>query len=130
MSHLVFYDGTCGLCDRVVQFVLAIDKQQIFQFAPIGGETFACLGLSADQDTLILVQDYKLPAQKTFIRSKAAFTILWLIGGIWKGIGWLRFLPAAPFDVVYRVIARYRHRLFPQKECQLPRQSDRTRFLP
>src|ERR1043165_6824009 len=36
----VFYDGTCGLCHRLVRFVLAEDRTgRVAVFAPLQGET-------------------------------------------------------------------------------------------
>ena len=38
---LVFYDGTCGLCHRLVLFALRRDPEgEMFQYAPLGGGTF------------------------------------------------------------------------------------------
>ena len=41
MQHLVLYDGTCGVCDHAVQWVLRHDAQEIFAFAPLQGTTAA-----------------------------------------------------------------------------------------
>lgn len=38
-EHLVFYDGECGLCDRVVQTLLKVDTHERFVFAPLQGKT-------------------------------------------------------------------------------------------
>ena len=32
-AHLVLYDGVCGLCSRLVQFLLAHDHRAVFNFA-------------------------------------------------------------------------------------------------
>ena len=32
---ILFYDGVCGLCDRLVQFVLRRDRRQLFRFAAL-----------------------------------------------------------------------------------------------
>ena len=34
-----FYDGHCGLCHRIVRFVIQHDREQVFRFAPLQGET-------------------------------------------------------------------------------------------
>ncbi|MGD9856799.1 MAG: thiol-disulfide oxidoreductase DCC family protein, partial [Planctomycetaceae bacterium] len=36
---IVFFDGVCGLCSRVVDFVMARDPQGVFRFAPLQGQT-------------------------------------------------------------------------------------------
>lgn len=133
-NHLVFYDGECGFCDQVVQFLLEQDLHQLFLFAPLKGRTAfrALKGLSPKQrseDTLVLVENYREPHEKIHILGKAAFRILWLLGGSWKLIGWFSFLPSFLYDWAYRLFARYRQRFFAQK-CQLPKHLNDSRFLP
>lgn len=38
---VLFYDGVCGLCDRLVQFVLDRDRAARVTFAPLQGTTAA-----------------------------------------------------------------------------------------
>jgi predicted DCC family thiol-disulfide oxidoreductase YuxK len=38
-QHLLLYDGVCGLCDHLVQFVLAHDPRGVFDFAPLQSAT-------------------------------------------------------------------------------------------
>ena len=40
-KHLLFYDGSCGLCDHIVQFLLKVDLKRQFVFAPLQGKTAA-----------------------------------------------------------------------------------------
>lgn len=135
LSHLVFYDGECGLCDRIVQTLLKVDKHECLAFAPLQGETASryLKDLPSEYkgvDSLILIENYHSESHKIYIRSKAAFRICWLIGGSWVLIGWLSFLPAFFFDWAYRLVAKNRHRLFPQTACILPRPDQKHRFLP
>ena len=64
MKHLVFYDGECGLCDQVVQFLLKADKNKGFVFAPLQGK-HAALALkdlpeeAKQADSIILIEDYQ-----------------------------------------------------------------------
>ena len=34
-SPVIFYDGVCGLCDRLTRFVLAHDKRERFRFSAL-----------------------------------------------------------------------------------------------
>lgn len=130
-KHLVFYDGTCGLCDHAVQFILKADKKKIFVFAPLEGETAKkVLKESPEVDSLILVDDFGLPMQRTYIQSQAVWRICWLLGGEWALLGWLSFLPGFLFDWAYRIVARHRHRFFSSDVCILPDRSQKDRFLP
>ena len=47
--HLVLYDGECGLCSRVVRWLIAADRRGVLHFAPLQGATAAALrGRGAD----------------------------------------------------------------------------------
>jgi len=34
-THVVLYDGVCGLCSRLVQFLLRHDRRRVFSFASL-----------------------------------------------------------------------------------------------
>lgn len=38
-AHLVLYDGVCGLCSRLLQFLLARDRHEVFAFASLQSAT-------------------------------------------------------------------------------------------
>ncbi len=133
--HLVFYDGQCGFCDRVVQWVIKQDKNRIFLFAPLQGKTAQkVLGiLTPDQkqlDTLILIENYATPEQQIALLGKGALRICWLLGGIWRVLGALSFLPALLYDWGYRLVARNRHLFFKNDACVIPTAEEAERFLP
>ncbi|MBA3958727.1 MAG: DUF393 domain-containing protein [Parachlamydiaceae bacterium] len=129
-QHLVFYDGECGLCDRVVQFLLHADKKREFQFASLQGKTAQRFlnQILVENDSVVLVEDYELESRKYYVMSKAAFRISWLLGGFWKVIGVLSFFPSWLFDWLYRFVARHRKQWF-SDACTLPTVSEKERFL-
>ena len=134
LNHLVFYDGECGLCDHIVQFLLRVDKEEVFVFAPLQGKTaekfLAGLPLDYKQaDSIILIENYQLSDPEVYVLSKAVFRICWLLGGVWALIGALSFLPSFLFDWGYRLVAKNRHRFFPITECVIPSVNHRDRYL-
>jgi len=133
-KHLVFYDGECGLCDHVVQFLLQVDKRGVFLFAPLQGKTAAerLKDIPPEMktaDSLILIENFQSPNESLSIYGKGAFRIAWLLGGPWRLVGWLSFLPAFLYDWGYRLVARNRHRFFKKEICRLPDEGARHRFL-
>lgn len=134
-KHLVFYDGTCGLCDHVVQILLKVDHKQQFLFAPLQGVTAKELlqnlpDSAKKEDSLVLVENYLSNNQKFYILGKAALRICWLLGGGWCLLGWMSFLPQGIFNIMYRFVARNRTRFFREDVCFLLDPSQRDRFLP
>lgn len=135
LTHLVFYDGECGFCDRSVQLLLKFDKNKLFVFAPLQGKTADKFLKNIDPDlrdvdTLILVEDYRSSNPKIFIFGKAVFRILWLLGGFWTLIGWISFLPSFLYDWGYRLVAKNRKYFHFDQSCPLPSAKEKDRFLP
>lgn len=133
--HLVFYDGDCGLCDRIVQFLIQKDHQQLFVFAPLQGETASIYLKNLPPeirftDSLILVENYRLSYPRVYILAKGALRIAWLLGWPWLLLGWLSFFPGWMFDWVYRLVASNRTRFFPHDQCMTPQPDQKERFLP
>lgn len=133
MKHLIFYDGTCGLCNLVVQLVLKADKKELFAFAPLQGKTaekeIGGRSYFREANSVILIENYQTPNQRASLYSQAVLRICWLLGGCWVLLGSLSFLPPFLFDWIYRLIARYRYSLFGQR-CVVPNAKFKNRFLP
>ena len=133
--QLVLFDGVCGLCDRSVQFLLRADRQAVFTFAPLQGETAAAIRRRhpqlEDADSLVLVRDAGGDREQVLLRSTAVLQALAALGGIWRAVSWLRIVPRPVRDVVYDAIAKRRYRWFGKFEsCRLPAAAEAARFLP
>jgi predicted DCC family thiol-disulfide oxidoreductase YuxK len=69
-------------------------------------------------------------AERLLVRSAAVFEVLRYLGGAWR-IGLVaRAVPRPLLDAVYRLVARWRRRLFPPRAaCAVAPASERERFL-
>jgi predicted DCC family thiol-disulfide oxidoreductase YuxK len=134
-AHLVLYDGVCGLCNGLVQFVLAHDRHGLFHFSSLQSETarvvLAPFGSSPDDlATLYVLVNYRGAAPVQLTRSRAVLFVMAALGWPWKAMGLLAVLPSPILDRLYDVIARNRYRMFGRHErCLLPRQEYRRRFI-
>jgi predicted DCC family thiol-disulfide oxidoreductase YuxK len=133
-TEYIFYDGHCGLCHRVVKFVLKHDQAgRAFRFAPLQGETFqARVGVERREGLpdsfVVLTRDGSL-----LIRSDASIHILRRLGGGWRALGAiLEVIPRGVRDMVYDFVARVRYRVFGRRDDLCPRVSVelRARFDP
>jgi predicted DCC family thiol-disulfide oxidoreductase YuxK len=135
-NPIILYDGVCGLCNRLVQFVLKRDPHDRFRFASLQS-TFAANILTrhsanvADLDTMYAVLDYDQPGERLTARSDAAITVLLELGDFWRGVGVaLGILPKWFRDWAYGLIARNRYRIFGKyDQCLLPEERYRHKFL-
>jgi len=135
-EHLVFYDGNCGFCDCSVQYLLKIDKQKKFVFAPLQGETAEELlqdlpDQYKDVDSLILIENFRSEDRVFHLQGKAILRISRILGGAWALLGAFWILPGWLVNLPYRLVAKNRHRFGIKKDtCVIPDPSDKERFLP
>ncbi|MBX3440462.1 MAG: DUF393 domain-containing protein [Planctomycetaceae bacterium] len=127
---IIFFDGVCGFCNRMVDFVLSHDRRGVFRFAPLQGETARALLPPADVESLDSV--VLMLRGQTFRRSSASARILWELGPFWQIAGWLLWLIPLPLrDWGYRLVGKNRYRMFGKLEaCRMPTPEERDRFLP
>jgi predicted DCC family thiol-disulfide oxidoreductase YuxK len=129
--NLVLYDGECGLCDRLVQFLLRHDKRGVLSYAPLQGETARpFVGDQPALDTMMFVERADDGSTRVFVRSRGAFRILGKLGWFWRILSWARILPVFLTDLGYRFIAKNRIRWFGRVDaCRIPDASLKPRFL-
>ena len=133
-ARLVLYDGDCGFCQGWVRRVLDADRDGRFHFAPLQGPTAAELRrrhpeIRPDLDGIIYVERSD-GTERVAWRSEAILRICAELGGWWRAVSWLRWLPHGLRDLGYRAVARNRHRLAGSPRCNLPDATVRARFLP
>ena len=134
-DHLLLYDGVCGLCSRVLQFVLEHDRRGVFSFAPLQGETGRAMvsrwgGNPDELTTFYVFANYRTASARLLARSDAALFIAEEIGWPWKAFAAVRVMPKVLRDPVYDLVARTRYRLFGRlDQCLLPRPEVRSRFV-
>jgi len=135
-NPILLYDGVCGLCNRLVQFMLRRDRHEIFRFAALQSAFAARIltrhGASpTDLDTVYVVVNFGEPAEKLMSRSEAMGYVFEQLGGVWRVAALvLSGLPPALCDWGYNLVARNRYRIFGQYDsCPLPSAETRSRFL-
>lgn len=133
---IVFYDGVCGLCNRLVKFLLVHDKHDKLRFASLQSD-FATQVLSRhridpkDLDTVHVVENYEQPTERVVDRSEAILRAGRELGGIWRFLSSVGMIVPRPIrDLVYKIVATNRYRVFGKYEtCMLPDPRHREKFL-
>ena len=133
---IVFYDGVCGLCNRLIQFLLKRDNQDKLRFASLQSD-FASKVLTrhgldpSDLDTLHIVENYDQPNERVLNRSTAILRAARELGGLWSIAALLGSVVPRPLrDVFYNLVATNRYKVFGKYEtCMLPEPRHRAKFL-
>ena len=133
--HLVLYDGVCGLCNRLLQFLFKHDRLAIFSFAPLqsstGRTTVARWGGNPDElSSFYVVADFRTPRARVFTRSDAALFVAGKLPWPWKAVRIGVLVPKRIRDLAYDAIARSRYRIFGRyDQCLIPGPDVRRRFV-
>src|SRR5829696_6327932 len=134
-AHLVLYDGVCGLCSRLLQFLLKHDRRAVFTFASLQSAVGRTIveRVGGDPNELAsfhVLANYRGNKPQMFSKSGAALFVAGELGWPWKLAGLMRVLPTSILDHVYDVVARNRYRVFGRDEqCLTPRPEFRGRFV-
>jgi predicted DCC family thiol-disulfide oxidoreductase YuxK len=130
--ELVFYDGHCGLCHRLVRFVLAEDRDKLFLFSTLQGEKIQTLLDDATRARLpdsVVVRDAQ---GRVLVKSAAVVHVYDRLGGIWRVVALLLHLvPTALRDLGYDLVAKVRHHIFarPAESCPVVPPALKDRFV-
>ena len=135
MKLLILYDGVCGLCNRMNQFLLKRDEEDRFRFASLqsdlGRNILRRHGANPDLlDTFYVVENYDSIGERLLGRSDAALRVVGELDGVWKVFTIGKLLPQFLRDFFYNVVARNRYKVFGQYDaCLMPDPMYRKKFL-
>jgi len=119
---IVFIDGECIFCHRVVDLISRFDKHGQMYFAPLNGVTFFKIygHKNANYESVIYFQN-----TYSYSKGEAIIQITKSMGGFFKLLAIaLSILPKRFLDKIYDFLAAKRHSL----KCDMP--EDRRQFLP
>jgi predicted DCC family thiol-disulfide oxidoreductase YuxK len=137
---LVIFDGYCGLCNRAVRWLLRRDRRDRLRFAAAESAKIAGLlarhGISlpdakSGSATILVVREFDHPAEQVLVRSEAVLALFAELPRPWPAIAAaLRWIPRPVLDLGYRLIARWRYRIWGLLEsCPVPTVEEAQRFL-
>jgi predicted DCC family thiol-disulfide oxidoreductase YuxK len=142
---LVIFDGHCGFCNRSVRWFLTRDRNDRLRFVASESPKVAAIlarhkitqsdrGLGSPTlapSTVLVVSDLQGPAEQVLVRSDAAIAMLRELPRPWPAIAAIfRIVPRPLRDLGYRLVARFRYRIWGRLEtCPIPTAQERIRFL-
>lgn len=126
----ILFDGTCGLCHRMVRFTLSRDKKNQFQYHPLQSDIAKNLlhHLPAKQlsmDSIVFIDN-----DRYYFESDAFLYMVRYLPGLWPILFSLTIIPAVIRNVIYRFVARNRHRWFGEvQSCPLPNNKQQKKIF-
>lgn len=125
---IIFYDGPCGLCNRLVNRLLRLDYKKRLKFSPLQGQTAETIlprGLSEDLNTMVFLKDGRL-----YTKSDAVLEVLKTLGGVFSLFYIFKLIPRGIRDSIYDFVSKNRIRWFGTLDgCRIPTKEERDRFL-
>ena len=108
---IVIYDGSCGMCSSFVQFILKHEKNDSLRFTPMHSDY--AMSITEEHfshevpDSIIFVD-----TSNVYIDSTAAIEISKSLRWPYSIIQYFGIIPRPIRDAIYRIIAKYRKRIF------------------
>jgi predicted DCC family thiol-disulfide oxidoreductase YuxK len=128
--RLVLYDGECGLCNRTVRWLVAVDRERRFRYAPLQGQLGTRLrkergDVPEGLDTFVYLEE-----GRAHLRSSAFVRAARQLPYPWRALSWLWIVPRFLRDLGYRLVARIRYRVWGRyDECRIPAPEERQLFI-
>lgn len=126
---MLFYDGVCRFCNRLVNTLLRISQRRAIYFSPIQGELAKALlseNEREDVDTVVYWRKGIHYRRSTAVVFALADAAPWL-----KWVHVFRLVPERWRDALYDVFARNRYRWFGKYDsCRIPSDNELKRFIP
>lgn len=127
---VLLFDGVCNLCNRWIQFVIDRDPEAIFRFAPlqsdVADDLLAEAGYEGETlDSVVLIEDGEY-----FAKSGAVIRTGKHLGGVYRLLGPVGYVPRVVRDFVYDIVANRRYDWFGKRDsCMMPSPDIEERFL-
>lgn len=137
-KNIIFFDGECHLCNGFVDFLISKDKGRNFFYAPFQGATAEKMvsQLSSTEAEIFQTTRNNLESimlhssGRLYMRSEAIFEILKKLPLGYRLFLIFKIIPRFIRDGVYNLVARYRYRLFGQRDfCRRPTDEEKAYLL-
>ena len=131
MGWVIFFDGDCAFCSSAVRQAVRLDNHKQFKFAPLQGKLAAEKGFTDHArktgGTMVLMRESD---GMLFRRSDALIEMARVLGGAWRLLVAVKFIPRFIRDRVYQWVADHRYLISTKGNfCEIPDPEVRKRIL-
>jgi predicted DCC family thiol-disulfide oxidoreductase YuxK len=102
----IFYDDNCPFCVKIINYVKKLDKKSQFTFTSLDGKKAKTLfsgnyGFLRKKRSIVFLE-----GKRVWVKSNAAFRLIWLLGGKYKYLGSLFVIPGFLFNPFFSLAAK------------------------
>jgi predicted DCC family thiol-disulfide oxidoreductase YuxK len=129
---ILFYDGACGFCHKVIKISNKWLKNDNVKFATLQGKKATELknkfhNFPKKIDSIVF---YSFDQDKIYLAANGFFELAKNFKYPWKLFSFFRIIPGFISNFIYNMIASNRYKLFGKKDiCELPNNRFKERFL-
>ncbi len=129
-QSIVFFDGTCNLCNGYIQFILKHESTSHYQFASLQSPFAIAFFANKHFDTSQIDSVIVFENEQFYTQSEAVFKIIQHLKWPYKSASIFSVLPLFLSNFMYKLMAKYRYKLFGQaKTCWVMQPQYINRFL-
>ena len=129
-GQIILFDGVCNLCNGFVRFVIRRDDRNVFRFGSLQSDGAKKLLKPFGSEHLELTSIVLLDGGNISTGSDAVLKIARELRGMWSLLYAFIIVPKIIRDSVYRLVARYRYRVFGKRDsCMIPTPELRNKFI-
>ncbi len=114
ITHLLLYDGECGVCNNFVTWIIDVDTEKKFYFAPVDGpaaKRFYERHHVPDTLSSVIFIERKNGVERSYVYSNAVFKIYASLPTRWSYFHYCAIFPRLITDIGYRIFSSLRLRL-------------------
>ncbi len=128
---IVFFDGECMLCNRLVQFIVRRNLKENIKFCSLQSARASSFFESFGKKQSINLDTMYFYSNLTFFQqSDAALEICSHLRFPWNLARVFKFIPQKMRDFLYRLLANSRYKLFGRvNDCQLLSEKESKRLI-
>ena len=125
---LVIYDGSCGICNKTIQFILDNKPKPIIRFVSFQSkkaQPYIKKYNIKNMDSVVIIE-----RGKSYTKSTAMLRLVKNLKTNWRYVYYLIVIPRPIRDLVYSIISKNRYR-FTKKEfsCRLLSNKEKAFFI-
>ncbi len=128
-KFIILFDGECNFCSWWVSFLLKRDGYDRFRFCALQSPAAKEFLERFEVHNPIGSTFYFIEDERLYYSSTGVLRVFKNLPGLWPALFALRLIPAFLRDPVYELFARNRYKWYGRRECLVPDEKLRPKFI-